>query len=161
METGPAGSMYSRLPDARYTAVNGSVFTECAADRQCFVWERRTVIVTGNVNSTLRVAVSTNVFMNGSVHYICCWYHFDRENLLTSIYVIFYIRYFPLICLKQQNANLKQKMLSSVITAHIIALYLVKFSMLWCSSVLLHNQCSSSCTPLPLLLDTDANYCTQ
>ena len=24
-----------------------AVFTECTADRQCFVWERRTVIVTG------------------------------------------------------------------------------------------------------------------
>jgi len=65
METLPAGSMYSRLPDAHYTAVNGSVFTECTADRQCFVWERRTVIVTGNVNSTLGVAVSTDVFMKG------------------------------------------------------------------------------------------------
>ena len=47
METRPAGSMYNRLPDARYTAVNGSVFTECTADRDGFVWERRTVIVTG------------------------------------------------------------------------------------------------------------------
>jgi len=85
METRPAGSMYSRLPDARYTAVNGSVFTECTADRQCFVWKRRTVIVTGNVDSTLRVAVSTDVFLKGSVHYICCRYHFERENLLTSV----------------------------------------------------------------------------
>jgi hypothetical protein len=47
METGPGGSMYSCLPDARYTAVSGSVFTECTADRQGFVCERRTAIVTG------------------------------------------------------------------------------------------------------------------
>jgi len=77
METGPAGSMYSRLTDARYTAVNGSVFTECTADRQCFVWERRILIVTGNVNSTLRVSISTDVFLKGSIQYNCCRYHFE------------------------------------------------------------------------------------
>jgi len=51
-------------------------------------------------------------------------------------------------------------MSSSVINAHISDPYSVQISVLCCSSVLLHNQCSSSCTPLPLLLDTDANCCT-
>jgi len=77
METRLAGSMYSRLPDARYTAVNGSVLNECTAERHCFVWERRTLIVTGMVNSNLRVAVSTDVFMKGSVLYKCCRYNFE------------------------------------------------------------------------------------
>ena len=48
-----------------------------------------------------------------------------------------------------------------MINAHIIALYSVQISVLCCSLVLLHNQCSSNCTPLPLLLETDANCCTQ
>jgi len=48
METRPGGSVYSRLSDSRCTAVNGTVFTEYTTERRlCFVWERRTTIVTG------------------------------------------------------------------------------------------------------------------
>jgi hypothetical protein len=46
METRSGGSVYSRLNNARCTAVNGSVFTECTTDRLCFMWERRAIIVT-------------------------------------------------------------------------------------------------------------------
>jgi len=59
------------------------------------------------------------------------------------------------------NKYYKEKTSSSIINAHISDLYSVQISVLCCSSVLLHNQCSYSCTPLPLLLDTDANRCTQ
>jgi len=35
----------------------------CTTDRLCFVLEWRAIIVTGNVNSTLRVAVRNDVFL--------------------------------------------------------------------------------------------------
>jgi len=48
METGQVAlCVYSRLQNARYTAVNGTVFTEWTTERLCFVWERRALIVSG------------------------------------------------------------------------------------------------------------------
>ena len=85
---------------------------------------------------------------------------FGRKNCFSAIYISYIQRrYCSLFCLKHKETNLKQKTSSSVINA-VSDLYSVQISVLCCSSVLLHNQCPSSCTPLPLLLDTDENCCT-
>jgi len=47
MDNPQGGSVHSRLPNSRYTAVNCTVFTEGTTERLCFVWEWRAIIVTG------------------------------------------------------------------------------------------------------------------
>jgi hypothetical protein len=57
----PDGSVYGRLQNARRAEVNGGVLAEGTIERLCSVCEWRAIVVSGNVDSTVTVAVSTDV----------------------------------------------------------------------------------------------------